>query len=364
MTYLLKLCLALGLLVWIPASALASSGMTYVPLVGIPGLDGDLDFNDYINALYALSISLAALIAVVKIVIAGAKYMLDPLVSGKSEAKSDITNALIGLLIIIGAVVLLNTVNSDLTNLQITAKPAVVDDSAPPGTITAKAYCDQLNLGGKPCTGEWCSAILANYGYYINPGNVENPSCSYICERVPGFLTDGGWNDVTSVWGTEAEDCQYSEELLQENLDAYFNKVKTSECVGEEDCDLKICTKIEDRRYDGSSEEVACRNECEILRQGEYLPKSGACIFTSGIYLTEAECNSQPVNLFSWDETNQTCRKTDPDGSSSYTEACLAYGDGTGWDCEIIKNICIDEQGGAEVIDGDESTFTCKVPSV
>lgn len=111
----------------------------FKPLVGIPGVGtpnangvvdiGGLTFGDYINALYRLSISLAALLAVIKIIAAGVKYMFSDIVTHKEEAKKDIQGALIGLLVIIGAVIILNTVNTDITQNQILMDPANVDGS-------------------------------------------------------------------------------------------------------------------------------------------------------------------------------------------------------------------------------------------
>ena len=86
----------------------------FVPLVGIPGIDANANFNSYINALYALSISIAALIAVIKIIIAGVKWMLTDIVSSKQEAKNDIQGALVGLLIIVAAVLILEVINPQL----------------------------------------------------------------------------------------------------------------------------------------------------------------------------------------------------------------------------------------------------------
>jgi hypothetical protein len=328
--------------------------MTYVPLVGIPGL-------------YALSISLAALIAVVKIVIAGAKYMLDPLVSGKSEAKSDITNALIGLLIIIGAVVLLNTVNSDLTNLQITAKPAVVDNTPIPGTISAKDYCDQLNKEGKPCAGEWCSTLLANYGYYINPGDVDNPSCPYICERIPGYLAEDGWadTDVTFLYGTEAENCQYSEDLLQENLDNYLRSLVNYEnCPGGAGSDFAKCKAS--FCSDGGSDinkytEVTsglygCKLQCEDLRNGTYIENSGACVYVSDVILSENECLDGTI----WDEESSICKNINTETVVSIE--CYSSGDGLNRDCTLAGFDC-EDLGGVGVPNEDNTTLTCTIPA-
>ncbi len=96
----------------------------FQPLVGIPGLsDPTTDINSYINILYALSISIAALLAVIKIIVAGVKYMLSDVVTSKSEAKSDIQGALIGLLVVISAVLILNVINPQLTQTTLFFAP-------------------------------------------------------------------------------------------------------------------------------------------------------------------------------------------------------------------------------------------------
>jgi hypothetical protein len=99
-------------------AAMSTDAPGFQPLVGIPGVTdaSNQGFGDYINALYRLSISLAALLAVIKIVAAGAKYMLSDIVTSKESAKDDIRGALVGLLIILGAFIILNTINTDITN--------------------------------------------------------------------------------------------------------------------------------------------------------------------------------------------------------------------------------------------------------
>jgi hypothetical protein len=102
----------------------------FVPLVGIPQLSGTPNLGSYINALYALSISIAALLAVIKIIIAGVKWMLSDVVTSKQEAKSDIQGALLGLLIVISAVLVLGQINPQLISTSLILSPV----SAPPAT--------------------------------------------------------------------------------------------------------------------------------------------------------------------------------------------------------------------------------------
>lgn len=108
------------LLILIPVVSLAQF---YDPIVGVPGVDPkNSDFNVYINSIYALSIGLAALLAVIKIIIAGVKWMLTDVVTSKEEAKKDIKGALIGLLIILSAVLLISVINKDILDVNLTLK--------------------------------------------------------------------------------------------------------------------------------------------------------------------------------------------------------------------------------------------------
>jgi hypothetical protein len=97
----------------------------YSPLVDLSnaGQGSDVQsFEQYINFLYGMSIAVAALLAVIKIIVAGAKYMLSDVVSNKGEALKDIQGAIIGLLIILSAVIILELINPQLTKKNIVFK--------------------------------------------------------------------------------------------------------------------------------------------------------------------------------------------------------------------------------------------------
>lgn len=116
-------------------AAVSPANLTYQPLVGIPGVSNAAsDFGTYINQLYFLSISLAALLAVIKIIIAGVKYMLADVVTSKADAKSDIWGALLGLLLIVSAVIILGTINPNLTNLNVLSGAPALNNFSPTNT--------------------------------------------------------------------------------------------------------------------------------------------------------------------------------------------------------------------------------------
>ncbi len=161
----------------------------FFPLVGIPGLDtytGEGSLNLYINALYRLSISIAALLAVIKIVAAGAKYMLTDIVPAKEEAKKDIQGALIGLLIVISAIIILNTVNTDLTKLNLTVPVQEIKQ----GEATEKAIYDAVTAAcDKPGRAAACVTLTCE-AYYIGidqfekePNEDEMQACRRTCSE-------------------------------------------------------------------------------------------------------------------------------------------------------------------------------------
>lgn len=102
----------IAIIAFIPVAVFAQQNLVNLP-IGETG-----NFNDYINAVYLMFISIAALIAVIKIIIAGVKYMFTDIVTQKSDAKNDIKGALLGLLVVLAAVLVLGIINPDLTTFS------------------------------------------------------------------------------------------------------------------------------------------------------------------------------------------------------------------------------------------------------
>ena len=169
-TFILAAVFVLGL---VPILALANSGpLVYKPLVGIPGLGSSTNFGDYINALYGLSIAVAALMAVIKIIIAGVKYMLSDVVTIKQEAIGDIKGSLLGLGVVISAVLVLTIINPQLTETEIFIDPSYVPQSNVP-TSTVNAIPSV-----KP-------GRIAGYSYRETH---PDPGFKQACEAIPGQI--------------------------------------------------------------------------------------------------------------------------------------------------------------------------------
>lgn len=97
------------------------AGPQYTPLVGIPELRSaqGSGLAGYLNRIYVVLIALGAMVAFVKISIAGAKYSMSGIITDKSSAKEDIKGSLLGLAILLIPFIVLNTIYPGLTSLDI-----------------------------------------------------------------------------------------------------------------------------------------------------------------------------------------------------------------------------------------------------
>ena len=116
-----KLLINIGVccILLLPIVVVAQEGGGYVRLVGLPFEQANnQDINEFIKALYRLAIGVAATLAVLRLILAGAQYMFTDVVTTKADAKKNVQNSLVGLLVVLAAVLILNTINPQLTNLE------------------------------------------------------------------------------------------------------------------------------------------------------------------------------------------------------------------------------------------------------
>lgn len=118
--YKKNICLSIGILFLFSVfffTLTVSAQNTYEPLVNLPyttNASGQTDFGTYVVGAFRLAIALAGLLAVIRIVWGGIKYMSSDAVSNKSEGKEVITGAVYGLLLAIGSWLIVSTINASL----------------------------------------------------------------------------------------------------------------------------------------------------------------------------------------------------------------------------------------------------------
>ena len=115
---------------FIPLAVTAEDGVaTFTKSIPFLGSGGAISIEAFTQALYQLAIAAAAFLVVVKLILAGSKYIFSEVVTSKEDAKADIRASIIGLLIILAAVTLLNTINPELTKLNFLRNAPVISPS-------------------------------------------------------------------------------------------------------------------------------------------------------------------------------------------------------------------------------------------
>ena len=164
-------------------------------------------FAGYLNALITLFIGICAILAMIMIVMGGIEYMTSELVSSKEHGKETITHAILGLLLALGAYALLNTINPDLLNINLSGLQQVTITIAP-GQIAGDS--------GNPST--FNSTDLSGSGVTCTKSGGESsiiPTAISFVGKVTYSLTwPFGWNptDKTiysncSTWVNQVYDC-------------------------------------------------------------------------------------------------------------------------------------------------------------
>lgn len=145
--YFLVLFLSLSVLAFSPRIAHIEAATEYELLAPIPLDDVTNAANPtnkvtpqtYIEGIVKLTIAAAGVIAVLKLIAAGLRYVAVDSFSGKDTAKNEINHALIGLILAIGAFTILNTISTQFTKLTIS--PQTVGTST---QLTDGAICDDI----------------------------------------------------------------------------------------------------------------------------------------------------------------------------------------------------------------------------
>ena len=112
----------------------------------LPGVGASTNLTEYIPSMFILSIGIAAVMAFVMITFGGIMYMTSDAISGKTNGKKYVTDALLGLLLVIGAYVILNTINPKILTINLTIPQPVVFGTLPSTTITVTGTT--INVGG------------------------------------------------------------------------------------------------------------------------------------------------------------------------------------------------------------------------
>jgi hypothetical protein len=149
-TILILLCCGLA-----GVTEAATSSTCHELEIQLPGLSGCINGpGNYLAGIYKLSLGVGVFLAAMVIVMAGIKYATAGDNSSKQkEAREDIFQAIFGLLILFGSVIILRTINPDLANLGLWSNnlPQFV---VPNGVIDDSICRKQFNIDQEQCNGD------------------------------------------------------------------------------------------------------------------------------------------------------------------------------------------------------------------
>ena len=191
----------------------------YKLLAPIGGFDkiNTNDIGEYFNKIFLIAIGLAGALAVIMIIIAGVQWMGTDSVFGKTEAKKQITNAVLGLLIALGSYALLNTIDPALLGTKgLNVDQVEIELEENVITSDAQEVMATGGTGTKLCTDvASCKALCVstNNGkkYNGNPDGVMNPSQVKSFDNISYVTKQPGCKNCTA----------------SPNLIASLNKIKT-----------------------------------------------------------------------------------------------------------------------------------------
>lgn len=141
--------------------AFAQSSGNFVPLTSIPGLTqgavaDSSGLANFLNNLYKYLIGVAAVLAVIMIIWGGLEISTKDSVSQKSNGKQRITQAILGLVLVLSPVLVFSIINPSILNLSLNLKPLDIQQ----GTWSGDAATTQQVDTASGCTVSGVSGVL------------------------------------------------------------------------------------------------------------------------------------------------------------------------------------------------------------
>lgn len=177
--------LLIALILLVPATALAQMELFQEN----PFFQGTSE--SFLQKLYTAAISVAAILVVLRLIYAGVQYMLSEVVTSKQKAREAIQSSLLGLLVILGSVTILTTINPNLVNLDVIGK------GTPANTTTGVNDLVDFNVGERISQGTPLSHCGGTYLFGWS-GMDQNCVNQYMRALRKSCETDGGELGVTA----------------------------------------------------------------------------------------------------------------------------------------------------------------------
>lgn len=153
-------------------------------------------FEDYVNSLFQVALGLLMVLSVIMIVVAGVQYMTEESLTGKSNARTRITQALMGLVLGLSIYIILNTINPQLLQVNFGSNIEEVrvnqeDEAAIKEVIANDSQYPPYppNLGDGSYTTPKCPQGITQVG--------STYLCSSISEEYQNLLTNAATDSIS-----------------------------------------------------------------------------------------------------------------------------------------------------------------------
>lgn len=143
-----------GILIATGAGVLVAHAQSYTPLAPLPGTYTTdtagvktTTMSDYLSGMITLLIALGAATAILFAIIGGTQYVASGIApSAKQDAKNRITNAFIGLALMLTSYLILNSINPELVDLKFSLPSVQVQ--VPPSATSRAMMLEDMAAGG------------------------------------------------------------------------------------------------------------------------------------------------------------------------------------------------------------------------
>ncbi len=199
--------------------------------IAISGRSTVKDLGDYIGLMYRYGVSIAVIAAIVMVTYGGFRWLLGSAIGDISKAKTIILDAIMGLILLLGAYLILNTVNPATLTLKVPALTKITGQELVLGQPNSPCVADKdCQIGGKKqicllydekaglcsdgsegtmcvCRGLGCKRIAANWA----KTNLAVDSCLEMILAAPLCWADkAGWLTTSDCTPGSQDACNNS----------------------------------------------------------------------------------------------------------------------------------------------------------